>query len=493
MLRRFADSVYDFLHSLYPPRESDPRDSASFGRIPSPIREYLERALDARLDVESARLRHHSSEWFDVDHEDVALAFESLSSALKEHGHFPPDEWSAALERGVRNVISYHSRPGRTLVEFLFAREEETYTLAEFKQKLEFFQPYPYLVEASETYVDEHQLEELDQDAVASIVEQIDRKMAERFDVDAWTRLLNPLFEIARILPEYEKAIPIELFITFFRDKGVSAIERRLERMHEEDGVDLMSRDELRDILESVRNPVRQPQPGVRVERVVHPEFVAPQRVAPGETDNSGPSAPIAPSVQQPSAPPAEEPLRPRVPDHVPAHVEAAAREANAVPSNQPDGPVPLWKQFQSPAKQTNPAPVAPRPAPPVQASRDEGEARPLWMRFSENRDDAPRESRPNLNTAPPGVTVNNAPAFPALERHVLGEEGLQHRRLFVRELFSGSEEEYRETLTRLSRAETWAAASRIIANDVFRVHEVNIYSEPAVLFTNAVESRFQS
>jgi hypothetical protein len=46
--------------------------------------------------------------------------------------------------------------------------------------------------------------------------------------------------------------------------------------------------------------------------------------------------------------------------------------------------------------------------------------------------------------------------------------------------------------LRRLAEADNWNEASQIIASDIFRKHKVNIYSDAAVHFTNAVESRFR-
>lgn len=73
----------------------------------------------------------------------------------------------------------------------------------------------------------------------------------------------------------------------------------------------------------------------------------------------------------------------------------------------------------------------------------------------------------------------------------MLGATGLQSRDLFVKHLFGQSTEEYERVLQRLWTAENWAEASQIIADEVFRKHKVNIYSEPAVLFTDATQARF--
>ena len=127
----------------------------------------------------------------------------------------------------------------------------------------------------------------------------------------------------------------------------------------------------------------------------------------------------------------------------------------------------PLWKRFQS-----GPSPASPSAKPP----EGEDDGTPLWQRFQPEADeDTPAE-----------VTTT-------LERDVLGERGPSNRALFIRELFGGSEEDYKHTLKRLRSASNWGRASQIIAEDVFRTHQVNIYSDPAVLFTNAVEDRFRN
>jgi hypothetical protein len=78
------------------------------------------------------------------------------------------------------------------------------------------------------------------------------------------------------------------------------------------------------------------------------------------------------------------------------------------------------------------------------------------------------------------------------LERSVLGPSGPRNRELFLDELFEGDVDEYAATLQRLLGAPSWAEASKIIAEDVFRKHQVNIYSDPAVLFTDAAELRYR-
>jgi hypothetical protein len=78
------------------------------------------------------------------------------------------------------------------------------------------------------------------------------------------------------------------------------------------------------------------------------------------------------------------------------------------------------------------------------------------------------------------------------LEQQALGVSNPPHRAVYVRQLFGGDQSAYRRVLQRLAEVDSWGKASQIIAGDIFRKHKVNIYSDAAVHFTNAVESRFR-
>ena len=74
----------------------------------------------------------------------------------------------------------------------------------------------------------------------------------------------------------------------------------------------------------------------------------------------------------------------------------------------------------------------------------------------------------------------------------MFGTTNPPNRSVYVEKLFQGDEDAYRRALERLRTIETWSEASQIIAKDVFRAHQVNIYSDAAVHFTNAVEAGFK-
>ena len=70
--------------------------------------------------------------------------------------------------------------------------------------------------------------------------------------------------------------------------------------------------------------------------------------------------------------------------------------------------------------------------------------------------------------------------------------ESAEHRAWYLEHLFRGDGQSYRGALVALAATTTWTEATQVIAEDVFRKHEVEIYGDPATSFTDAVEARFR-
>lgn len=159
-------------------------------------------------------------------------------------------------------------------------------------------------------------------------------------------------------------------------------------------------------------------------------------------------------------------------PEPKPAQQSKARRAPERPAAERREESLPLWKQFEQGF----------RPAEPEAETRvDESDhpSEPLWKQFR-----TPSEAAVS-NAAPTELSD--------LERTVLGDRGTRNRDLFVKHLFSGRSEEYEDTLKQLARAASWPQASQIIAQEVFLKHQVNIYSDPAVAFTDAAEAQYRS
>ena len=154
--------------------------------------------------------------------------------------------------------------------------------------------------------------------------------------------------------------------------------------------------------------------------------------------------------------------LKPSLKDH-----PADPRPMEVRAPDRASGPMPLWKQFE------RVQPAVPNPA--HDAHTITGSPEPLWKKFRKQPDSA-----------------SDVSALGQLEIAVLGERGARNHDLFVKHLFAGSLQDYESTLRRLRAAENWSEASQIIAQDVFLRHKINIYSEPAVAFTDAAEAKYR-
>lgn len=99
---------------------------------------------------------------------------------------------------------------------------------------------------------------------------------------------------------------------------------------------------------------------------------------------------------------------------------------------------------------------------------------KPLWKKLQEDQ----------------GQSISTVTLY-ALEQQLFGQPLVSERKGFVDALFKGNTQAYARVLKQLATVDTWEEASRIIRNDVFLPHHVDIYSGPAVSFTNRVEAYY--
>ena len=276
-------------------------------------------------------------------------------------------------------------------------------------------------------YVEQKQVREMDRAQFAELLQTIDRKITRDYDAAAWLRLLAPLFDLVRRAGA-GPGVPVPLLQVFFEEKQADEAEQRLRMMQQHRGVETLDEADLRRLLEAVDEP-------------------AP--------------------VQQAAQP-------------------AVASPRGAAASDEAEGPVPRWKQYQQ--DQPRPLVQPPRPQRGLTRAADETpssvaphEAQPRWMQFRAEAE--PETPAPASPYAPMDLA--------AVERAVLGAGGARNRDVFVNNLFAHSIDDYERVLRHLRNASTWAEASQIIAEEVFRRHQVNIYSDPAILFTDTVEAGF--
>ncbi len=520
MLREVSDSLFESLIETFPPNRPYSRSDIEQDPMPPLLAHFLSQTLHYKLDVEVEHLRTVRSKWFDYDHADVQSAHQAFVASLARHMRIPAEEWRATLKRSTKLVFAHLILPTHTLAEYVFQDEDAPLPAPVIYRQLSFFAAYPYLKEAIETFMKQRQLKEIDRSRFSSLLVQIDKHMTANYSSVDWLRLLRPMFDLMKRVPYTNKqGVPIDLLVMFFGDKDAYEIQERLSVEKELHRSELIDPSTLQKVIEGSVEPYIQHVDSQQDEPEKKPAPPGASQQSSEPAGNDGEDTVVMPRPQPaPASRPKEgasneprplweqfqETPNPAGPPKSPNGAPAAK------PVEEPKGPVPLWMQFQK---------GSPKPAPgnvPVDKKQQPAE---------QQKPARPRTAAaPSPSAAPPGGGPPKAPGpvrpdppsgtavsdqtsssegdtkppqsrpmtLEQLEFAVLGLYGSSNRDMFVEHLFSGSRDEYLRLLHRLKETNTWQEASGLIAQDIFKKHNVNIYSPAAIMFTESVEEQYK-
>lgn len=471
MSRSLSDPLAERLLRSFPPDRAYTRTDWADDAMPDPVAHFLNQLLDHHSRREARRLRRARTNWVDYDDPEMEGAVRTFFRAVEGHTQVPADEWEDTVHQAARHTTAHLVRPARVLGTFVFGNRDKPLRLPEVLWRMDFFGPYAYLRKAVHAFAQKRDLDAFSPDRFEQFLYRVDERVTADFDADRWLRVLDPLFQVARRAVGRER-VPVLLLQTFFAEKSATGIEQRLAR-YEADGHDEAGPKVLYRLIEEAASQDSPP--------------------APESSSSRDLDAPPTPDGVTDTPPEAEASS-----DDDIWGVAGAARpeEGNEPqPASDGEGDAPLWQQFQR-GRTRN------------EASDDEtAEQQPLWAQYRRGRDqrvsdavstdggaslaeESETEDSPDAPIS--GTAASEKSALEALERDILGTANPPHRSVYVRQLFNGDRTAYREVLDRLRDAESWGEASQIIASDIFRTYKVNIYSDAAVHFTNAVESRFR-
>lgn len=504
-----ATSLARHLLGRLPAERAYTRADLRAGTLPDPIAGLLEQMLDRFAEYERAR---HRSEWFDHGEPAVREAAGRYFEALARTARIPAAAWAESLESAVRLVVRHLATPVRALTDAVFQGEPDPLPPEVVRERLALFDAYPYFAEIAGAYLERKHAEALDPDGLFDLLARIDRRVTAGFGPEAWLDLLAPLFALARYVPG-ERGVPASLLARFFEAKGLEEVAGHLRRR--EGALDEAS---LRAVLsgehEEADEAVRPEHAWAGMEHEEREEEDEGREGEPGEPEAEGGMAREEDEAdEEEQASREEEHGREQKwggPEHdvagsggreEPEEEEEHEEERDDEQEGGQQGMrgvselVPLWRRFAG--------------SDGAQEDAEESEGfeegpLPLWQRFAGRAQPAeppapiPPEPRPTPPDAPglpdgaPGGSRDAPAELGDLERRVLGPTTEARRRQYVRNLTGGSEADYEAVLRALDRAESWTEAAQVIAQHVFRKHRVDIYSEDAVAFTDAVEARFR-
>jgi len=483
MSRSIAEALYERLLSSYPSGRAYAKSDWAEGPMPTPVRHFLVHLLRHQGRHERERLQQAGSAWFDYTAPGVQDAMSDVQDALFRSARVPAEEWTSTLQQATQYVTAHLFRPAPILTNFVFGQDPGSLPLDRVRWRMRFFQAYSYLPNAVEAYAERREVQSFARDDFEQFLIQIDQRLTGDYSRDQWMDLLQPLLDLTETATGRTE-VPIRRLRAFFADKNHELAVRRLQQL-EGDGQTRIGTTGLR--------------------RVLRPERSPEQR------DSAEQRAPEAEPLGSAS-------------DTSPGDARRFDADVLTAGTTTDDEATPLWKRFQQrPAASSGDGTSGDDPA----SETATGHSGPLWAQFRASQrgsraasfeaSDAETASNARGDEAVPNpADALSAPPFPsgggaaptdsaasngstadrtaleALERDVLGRSDPPQRGVFVRQLFRGDLDGYTDVLRRLHHAENWGEASQVIARDVFRAHKINIYSDAAVAFTNAVEQRFR-
>lgn len=468
MITTIAQALFDRLIDAFPPDRTYGRSDIRRDPMPEALADYLEQVLHMKL-RDTLPESNLQDSWVDLQEAEVPEAHARFMEVMKRHQAFPAFVWADFLKNACQQTLYLVIQPTASLIDSVFDPLGTPVRVRTMRDRMGLYPAKIPYQEVLEIWLEEQGDEPVGRDRFEEFLHQADRQLASGGSPEDWLRLFDPLVNVLATAGYGE--VPTEFVKAFLQEKGAEKMLRRLEQQFgSEESIPFDKLEVLfaSDAAESVKSAGKAASAPTRpAERRQEPQplwkrFAQDRDGVSSTTESPTSSSSPAESVNNSgeprwkqfrtgSPPPAaEEVLENTVPtERMPAENGASAEIETAT---QPEPSVRIFTLERSHS-------VLPKNESVVSdTSADAGEA-------------------------PTGLT--------RLEHTVLGERGARNRDLFVQCLFQGKEQAYEAVLERLEGARDWSEASQTIADEVFLKHRVNIYSPPAVTFTEAVEARY--
>lgn len=400
--------------------------------IPADIGHFLLQALKRRAGLEARDLLRFSSPWFDFESAPTRQTVIEFITSLAKQAHYPHADFEHTLPRAVSMCCDYLIHPVSTLAAFAVASPDKPYSEQAVRRRAGYFLHYPYILEAVHTYLSSTPIDEVERSRLESHLRRRDEELCASMTAEEWMQLLSPLIVTSKLAFPENGGVPVELITLFMKEKQTDNLVASVGEAGEKTGGFLSTADL-----------------DVAIRSVLEPKIEERPCATPGVDLKQG-------------------------------------------TGSESTNDLPLWKQYARADRGTT--------SEALSSAAAEPSAEPLWKSYQTGEPpDAGRSPNPSIDAPertldPSYVTPERAQPVPVTSSNEPGLLGdaFQHRTRFIRELFDGDEREYLVTIDRLSATRSWQDASDILISDVFQRHQVDIYSETAVAFTNAVENRIK-
>lgn len=479
------------------------------------------------------------TDWANTQSDAVLDAWQQFVDAIRAEARLPASYAQTVIETAVADVMDMLVQPRKNVPQVIFGAEDEL-SYEEICERVKSVVVYGHFARLIPRYMEKKELDTLSKTRCAKIVSDADRKLTARYSPLNWAQMLEPLFKLV------DGAIDTNLLRLFFEDKNMPRIARQFDLMN-----DSLSRAELIETLsspdlldfqgyEDEQSNLFTDQPSSQSESPKNPSSGKNNEESTDTTtseekhgkEKGESSAQDTTKEEQETAsgePEDEHTLNTGFTQIQEVEPEAEDDEdnesLNAVfvenkeeAETSPDGgqvdeagksereekknvqPTDQPQEKGEPSdieEKEDPSPDSDTVSSPNGQESDKEET-PMWMRYmsdeeieeyKEREQEAEQEEEDDFVDEP----VIDLTQDEASDRDIteLEDQLSGDRELFVEEIFRGSERAFDEAVEKIAAYDNWREASKYIEKDIFKRNLVDMYSEPAVDFTDRLQSFF--
>ncbi|MEX0593740.1 MAG: hypothetical protein WD115_03110, partial [Balneolaceae bacterium] len=130
-----------------------------------------------------------------MDTNEVREAWNAFEDVVIRHWALPANEMHPLLDELAEDLMDLLSRPAERIPDLLFGTEPSI-DRAELATRLDRVVVHQDLARALLRYAERKELQRVDRELAGRVIAQVDQKLKERYDVEAWASQLTPLFQL---------------------------------------------------------------------------------------------------------------------------------------------------------------------------------------------------------------------------------------------------------------------------------------------------------
>lgn len=472
------------------------------------------------------------TDWANTQSDAVQQSWQRFLNAIHAEVQLPASYARAVIETAVADVVEILIQPRKSIPEILFGGEE-VLTAEQLNERAELLVVYPHFTRVLTTFMERKNKEKLDREHCKRIVIQVDEKITYQYTPLQWAQMLDPLFSLAG------NSIDTNIFRLFFEDKKRPRIARKFDLMNEDISratfIEVLSSPEMlnyegyepdqselfsgertaepeKEIQQEqdfnvettsengndIEETDKQPEEDQHVEEQSVGNVFSDFSDEEGQVDEEEDSEEDEVHVE-------EEPVKKKaVNGDIPESTQQAEQALQDEKQEEPEEEeAPLNQMFVDSDEEQetdldNDQPEIDTPNEASETAEEENEDSVIWQNFldadteendqKEDLADEPLYDDEYLDEPVIDLTENDHVAEEEQNLEKLLES---ERSYYVQELFGGSEQAYEESLREIARQNDWKSASKQIEKNIFRRNMIDIYSEPAVDFTDRLQTYF--